>query len=619
MERRDRSLRAAEDAGSIVEEVEEEEVEDEVGSLSGSHGSVWGPALAVSPTPRESPRPTESAPPQPGEDGAGGRQRSPAGGEEAEQEVEEELRAGERVAVSGVYAGTLRFHGATAFATGRWAGVELDEAEGTGDGSCRGVRYFRCPDGHGVFAPADRVRRLRDGADDDVRDEPPREGGRARGRRGVVLAGSPAGGGPPSSSLGQTSGGKSVASRREERELQADAVAGDILGEMVGATVSECWRLRAARERRLRPPDTRDEVGGDEVGGDEGGWTSSDSEGSLEALAREPVKRCRRAPGHDGGAVVEMVERPASPVFGASRADESAGGRSPHEPSPSSRHQPGRDAGPGEDGEDGDGRGEDEFPAGKHRQHRRQQRPPQEGGEQQQQRRSFVPHNLTDVQKLVHAAVQARWTPGGAAVTTGTGTTITGTTITGAAVATGTGTTGTGAAGEECGELKSESDIEVASKAAYTRAVQDLVGEVYDKLVGRDSNSSLEPWGPGSAVRRTRKTHSFNDVTELVQQEVARLLGLDPRGGGEGRTDSPLRVPRLRRRHRDRVDLILTNELQQEERGWVDYRAEERRVKLQLADGVLDALLADTAALLGTLATARRRRTPRAADGASAP
>ncbi|CAM9227356.1 unnamed protein product, partial [Lampetra fluviatilis] len=134
---------------------------------------------------------------------------------------------------------------------------------------------------------------------------------------------------------------------------------------------------------------------------------------------------------------------------------------------------------------------------------------------------------------------------------------------------------------------------------------------------------------------------------ELVQQEVARLLGLDPRVGGEGRTDSPLRVPRLRRRHRDRVDLILrqqqqaaasptrdraddvaavrpvaapqTNELQQEERGWVDYRAEERRVKLQLADGVLDALLADTAALLGTLATARRRRTPRAADGASAP
>ncbi|XP_078737489.1 uncharacterized protein LOC144951214 [Lampetra fluviatilis] len=594
MERRDRSLRAAEDAGSIVEEVEEEEVEDEVGSLSGSHGSVWGPALAVSPTPRESPRPTESAPPQPGEDGAGGRQRSPAGGEEAEQ--------------------------------------ELDEAEGTGDGSCRGVRYFRCPDGHGVFAPADRVRRLRDGADDDVRDEPPREGG-ARGdgegssspvpppaAAAVVVAGPDERrqiGGEPE--VEEAAACDTRRRGREERELQADAVAGDILGEMVGATVSECWRLRAARERRLRPPDARDEVGGDEVGGDEGGWTSSDSEGSLEALAREPVKRCRRAPGHDGGAVVEMVERPASPVFGASRADESAGGRSPHEPSPSSRHQPGRDAGPGEDGEDGDGRGEDEFPAGKHRQHRRQQRPPQEGGEQQQQRRSFVPHNLTDVQKLVHAAVQARWTPGGAAVTTGTGTTITGTTITGAAVATGTGTTGTGAAGEECDELKSESDIEVASKAAYTRAVQDLVGEVYDKLVGRDSNSSLEPWGPGSAVRRTRKTHSFNDVTELVQQEVARLLGLDPRGGGEGRTDSPLRVPRLRRRHRDRVDLILTNELQQEERGWVDYRAEERRVKLQLADGVLDALLADTAALLGTLATARRRRTPRAADGASAP
>lgn len=57
-------------------------------------------------------------------------------------------------------AGTLRFMGETSFATGEWAGVELDDPVGKNDGSILGQRYFYCPHNYGLFVPAKRVRKL---------------------------------------------------------------------------------------------------------------------------------------------------------------------------------------------------------------------------------------------------------------------------------------------------------------------------------------------------------------------------------------------------------------------------------------------------------------------------
>ena len=50
------------------------------------------------------------------------------------------LRVGDRVLVSGTKAGTLRYLGATDFAKGEWAGVELDEMQGKNDGAVAGKR-----------------------------------------------------------------------------------------------------------------------------------------------------------------------------------------------------------------------------------------------------------------------------------------------------------------------------------------------------------------------------------------------------------------------------------------------------------------------------------------------
>ncbi|KAL6459372.1 hypothetical protein MHYP_G00328440 [Metynnis hypsauchen] len=64
---------------------------------------------------------------------------------------------GDRVLVSNIQPGTLRFKGQTSFANGFWAGVELDKSEGSNDGTYDGVMYFQCKKGHGIFAPPDKV------------------------------------------------------------------------------------------------------------------------------------------------------------------------------------------------------------------------------------------------------------------------------------------------------------------------------------------------------------------------------------------------------------------------------------------------------------------------------
>ncbi|XP_075391801.1 CAP-Gly domain-containing linker protein 4 [Tenrec ecaudatus] len=72
------------------------------------------------------------------------------------------LKLGDRVVIAGQKVGTLRFCGTTEFASGQWAGIELDEPEGKNNGSVGKVQYFKCAPKYGIFAPLSKITKAKD-------------------------------------------------------------------------------------------------------------------------------------------------------------------------------------------------------------------------------------------------------------------------------------------------------------------------------------------------------------------------------------------------------------------------------------------------------------------------
>ncbi|XP_069092302.1 CAP-Gly domain-containing linker protein 4 isoform X2 [Pleurodeles waltl] len=72
------------------------------------------------------------------------------------------LNLGDRVVIAGQKVGTLRFCGTTEFASGQWAGIEMDEPEGKNNGSVGGVQYFNCAPRYGIFAPVSKIQKASD-------------------------------------------------------------------------------------------------------------------------------------------------------------------------------------------------------------------------------------------------------------------------------------------------------------------------------------------------------------------------------------------------------------------------------------------------------------------------
>lgn len=63
----------------------------------------------------------------------------------------------ERVQDSRGDQGVIAFIGETQFAVGKWIGIILDEPRGKNNGTVKDVRYFECPENHGLFVRENQV------------------------------------------------------------------------------------------------------------------------------------------------------------------------------------------------------------------------------------------------------------------------------------------------------------------------------------------------------------------------------------------------------------------------------------------------------------------------------
>ena len=74
--------------------------------------------------------------------------------------IRDDLSVGSRVIVNNELSGTIRYVGSTSFQTGKWVGVELDEALGKNSGVVQGKRYFDCKNNHGVFTRPTNIKMI---------------------------------------------------------------------------------------------------------------------------------------------------------------------------------------------------------------------------------------------------------------------------------------------------------------------------------------------------------------------------------------------------------------------------------------------------------------------------
>eukprot|EP00112_Aurelia_sp_Birch-Aquarium-sp1_P006770 Seg1740.4 transcript_id=Seg1740.4/GoldUCD/mRNA.D3Y31 product="Dynactin subunit 1" protein_id=Seg1740.4/GoldUCD/D3Y31 len=108
------------------------------------------------------------------------------------------LKLGTRVEVMGKgLIGTVKYSGMTAFAAGKWIGLELDEPKGKNDGTVQLKRYFTCPSNHGMFVRQSQLTILQD-------DPPAPHRKSVENRRSVGESPSPVSSSPPTSSPSPT-------------------------------------------------------------------------------------------------------------------------------------------------------------------------------------------------------------------------------------------------------------------------------------------------------------------------------------------------------------------------------------------------------------------------------
>ncbi|NWX88487.1 CE350 protein, partial [Nothoprocta pentlandii] len=154
-----------------------------------------------------------------------------------------------------------------------------------------------------------------------------------------------------------------------------------------------------------------------------------------------------------------------------------------------------------------------------------------------------------------------------------------------------------------------EQDVEMVNKQVYKKAVFDLTKEIFGEIFAEDPNLNQPVWMKPCRVasayfRRVKDPNDLDEIKNFIAAEVLKLFNL--RKEPNHKTDWQ-KMMKFGRKKRDRVDHILVQELHEEEAQWVNYDEDELCVKMQLADGIFEALIKDTVDVLNQINEKQRR------------
>ncbi|KAJ8376494.1 hypothetical protein SKAU_G00070740 [Synaphobranchus kaupii] len=205
-----------------------------------------------------------------------------------------------------------------------------------------------------------------------------------------------------------------------------------------------------------------------------------------------------------------------------------------------------------------------------------------------------VPHTAPEVERLVNAATQEIWK----SCNLGQG------------LQTLTGIPTPLASNDYLGSDAQGEDQETLSKRSYKKAVFDLTWEIIQDIFSEDPNARQPQWMKprrinSSCFHRVKSPEDITKIQAFITAEVLRLYGL--KKDQNQKTDWQ-KMLKFGRKKRDRVDHILVQELHEEESQWVNYDEDELFVKMQLADGIFDALVKDTVDILTKIQEKRTKK-----------
>uniref|UniRef100_UPI00398F12AA centrosome-associated protein 350-like isoform X1 n=1 Tax=Pristiophorus japonicus TaxID=55135 RepID=UPI00398F12AA len=98
-------------------------------------------------------------------------------------------------------------------------------------------------------------------------------------------------------------------------------------------------------------------------------------------------------------------------------------------------------------------------------------------------------------------------------------------------------------------------------------------------------------------------TEDKSELKSFIQRKVTKLLNLD---GNDLETRGKLqKLMKYGKSQRDRVDIILIQELHEEESQWVEYADDELAVKMKLTEDIFNILIHDTVDVLDSICDRR--------------